>query len=410
LAPPGTRIIAHEKPDHWASWDPHGVDGYYLGPTLDHYRCYQVHITKTKGTRIVGTVEFFPSKLSMPNTSSKELASIAALELSNALQNPAPAAPFSHIGTAQLQALRQLVDNFSAALPSGTAQHAPPLTQHSSQFRSTVQQGCITHTRMPMQPIPATPMMSPPLAPRRSQRVIPSQVPSPRVTPRMNPNDVASPRVTTALPLKDVIPLTPHPASDNAPYMPQDMDGMNVFDTFEEEHMETPAVPRYNTRSRARQHSANQAQNLTPHISRPIAFTNNQAVTLPFKQSPQTISMANLVINEDTVASLEYHHLIQDDSTFPVWNKAAENEFGRLAQGVGGRIEGSSTIFFIPRQAVPKGKIITYGRFVVEIHPNKSETHRVRLTVGGNLIQYPGDFSISSADLTTSKCLWNRTI
>jgi hypothetical protein len=61
----------------------------------------------------------------MPNTSSKDLASIAALELSNALQNPAPAAPFSHIGTAQLQALRQLSDIFSAALPSGTAQHAP---------------------------------------------------------------------------------------------------------------------------------------------------------------------------------------------------------------------------------------------------------------------------------------------
>jgi hypothetical protein len=88
---------------------------------LDHYRCYQVHITKTKGTRIVDTVEFPPSKLSMPNTSSKDLASTAALELSNALQNPAPEAPFSHIGTAQLQALRQLSDIFPAALPSSTA-------------------------------------------------------------------------------------------------------------------------------------------------------------------------------------------------------------------------------------------------------------------------------------------------
>jgi hypothetical protein len=79
LAPPGTRIIAHEKPDQRASWDPHGVDGYYLGPALDHYRCYQVHITKTKGTWIVDTVEFFPAKLAMPSTSSKDLASIAAL-------------------------------------------------------------------------------------------------------------------------------------------------------------------------------------------------------------------------------------------------------------------------------------------------------------------------------------------
>jgi hypothetical protein len=46
LAPPGTRVIAHEKPDQRASWDPQGVDGYYLGPALDHYRCYRVHVKK----------------------------------------------------------------------------------------------------------------------------------------------------------------------------------------------------------------------------------------------------------------------------------------------------------------------------------------------------------------------------
>jgi hypothetical protein len=82
--------------------------------------------------------------------------------------------------------------------------------------------------------------------------------------------------------------------------------------------------------------------------------------------------IANSIINEDTGASLEYRHLIKDDSTFTVWNKAAVNEFGRLAQGVGDRIEGSNTVFFIPRQAVPTGKIITYGRFVVDIRPKKS--------------------------------------
>jgi hypothetical protein len=58
---------------------------------------------------------------------------------------------------------------------------------------------------------------------------------------------------------------------------------------------------------------------------------------------------------------------------------------------LGGRIEGSNTIFFIPRQSVPKGGFVTYGRFVVDIHHNKTETHRVRLAVGGNLIQYTGD-------------------
>jgi hypothetical protein len=45
---------------------------------------------------------------------------------------------------------------------------------------------------------------------------------------------------------------------------------------------------------------------------------------------------------------------------------------------------------------------------MVDIRPNKTETHRVRLTVGGNLIQYSGDVSARSADITTLKCIWTN--
>jgi hypothetical protein len=120
--------------------------------------------------------------------------------------------------------------------------------------------------------------------------------------------------------------------------------------------------------------------------------------------------MANAVINLETGARLEYRQLIQYEAMFPIWNKLAAHEFGCLAQGVGGRIEGSNTIFFMLRQAIPKGKVVTYGRFVVDIRPNKSEVHPVRLTVGGSLIQCPGGSSTRSSDLTPSKCLWNSTI
>jgi hypothetical protein len=195
----------------------------------------------------------------MPHTFSKDLARISALELSNSLQNPAPAALFSHIGTAQLQALRQLSDILSVALTSGTAQHAPPLTQNSSKVRSTDPPGCNTQTCMQEPPVPENPTISPPLAPHLSQRVSPSQVPSLRVSTRTIPSNVASPRVTTTLSLADVIPLTPHPAAENAPYVTQGMAGTNLFDTFEEEHMDTPSLPRYNTRAREGQHSSNQA-------------------------------------------------------------------------------------------------------------------------------------------------------
>jgi hypothetical protein len=65
MAPPGTCVIAHEKPQQRASWDPHGMDGWYLGTAPDHYRCYRV--------------EFFPSNVAMPRTASKDIATIKAL-------------------------------------------------------------------------------------------------------------------------------------------------------------------------------------------------------------------------------------------------------------------------------------------------------------------------------------------
>ena len=42
LAPPGTRVLIHEKPSVRRTWSPHAVDGWYLGPAPRHYRCYRV--------------------------------------------------------------------------------------------------------------------------------------------------------------------------------------------------------------------------------------------------------------------------------------------------------------------------------------------------------------------------------
>jgi hypothetical protein len=192
-------------------------------------------ISHKKGPCIVDTVEFPPSKMAMPHTSSKDLARIAALEMSSALQNPASAAPFSNIGTSQLQALRQLSEIFSAAFSSRTAKHAPPVAQTSSQFRSTVPPVYTPEVAPLMRepPVSATSIQSPQLAQHQSHRMSP-----------MIPMDISSSRVTHKLPITSVITLALHPATENAPYMPQGMAGMNLFDTFEEEHMETSALPR----------------------------------------------------------------------------------------------------------------------------------------------------------------------
>ena len=60
LAPPGCKVIVHENRDQRGTWDPHGVPGWYLGSSNDHYRCHRVYIPKTKSERIAKTVRFSP--------------------------------------------------------------------------------------------------------------------------------------------------------------------------------------------------------------------------------------------------------------------------------------------------------------------------------------------------------------
>jgi hypothetical protein len=47
---------------------------------------------------------------------------------------------------------------------------------------------------------------------------------------------------------------------------------------------------------------------------------------------------------------------------------------------------------------------------VCHIRPQKSEPNRTRITVGGNLIDYPGDVSTKTANLVTAKILWNSVL
>ena len=117
LAPPGCKVIIHEKPKQRNSWDQHGKLGWYLGPALEHYRCYRVYCNETRGDRFSDVVEFFPSHVTMPHPSSIETATKAALDLTTALQNPSPATPFARYGDAQLRALEQLQQIFKSHIP-----------------------------------------------------------------------------------------------------------------------------------------------------------------------------------------------------------------------------------------------------------------------------------------------------
>ena len=108
---------------------------------------------------------------------------------------------------------------------------------------------------------------------------------------------------------------------------------------------------------------------------------------------------------------MEYRDLITNPSTRATWLCSAANEFGCLAQGLpDNHVEPTNTIFFIPFSKVPKHKRPTYARFVCSYRPQKAEPYRTHITVGGNLIDYPGNLSMKVADMTTFKILVNSTL
>ena len=69
LAPPSTKIIIHSKLGQRASWDYHGLEGFYVAPVPDHYRCLTCYFPKTKSEVIADTVKFIPRYIPIPETS-----------------------------------------------------------------------------------------------------------------------------------------------------------------------------------------------------------------------------------------------------------------------------------------------------------------------------------------------------
>ena len=49
---------------------------------------------------------------------------------------------------------------------------------------------------------------------------------------------------------------------------------------------------------------------------------------------------------------------------------------------------------------------------MVDHRAHKKYPNRVRITAGGNLLEniYPGELTMRTSDLTTSKCMWNSVI
>ena len=336
MAPPGTKTVAHLKPQQRASWAKHGVTGWYIGPSFKHYRCYRIFIPKTKSERIVDTVELFSTHTKTPTWSANQEILLAAENLTLALQHPQ--ANITHLHQRKLQALKQKA---SISNPK-TSKQTTKTSLH---------------------------IISPPR--------VPTIVPTP--PPRVPTQTTTPPRVDSTA------PTHPHliPPDDD----PDDATPATI--------LPTPSRPthRYMTRSKYSQ-----------------AINVISVHEIYNKMQQRQIQLTNAIIDPISGKNLEYRHLISNPDTKETWVRSCANEFGRLCQGVGNRIKGTNTLFFIPKNKVPKNKTVTYPRIVCDYRPTKSEPNRIRITVGGNLITYTDEVYTSTAGLMTAKILINSIL
>eukprot|EP00804_Cyclotella_cryptica_P006175 CCRYP_015258-RB/>CCRYP_015258-RB protein AED:0.28 eAED:0.28 QI:0/0/0/1/1/1/3/0/731 len=349
--------LVHDKPHRRKSFAQHCSKGWVLGTSPEHYRCWTVWTTKTRTTRISASVFFKHKYITTPTVTPADAIIAAAANLAHALKTNIPA---QHLGATTLQDLQRLQDILQNASTPLNATPSPPLA-------------IVTPSALPprVAPLPA------PTLPQGTPRptLIPDydsedDNPSPHRTIRQH---TPSPRVS---PLAVVNP----PAGLHSP-------------------------PALNTRSKSKslaQHAILlHLQRNHPHLS---------ARHMMQHHFPSNSLAA--VLNDATGKLMEYRHRIANPKYRDTWTSSYGKELGRLAQGLPGTVVGTNTIVFISKSDIPsdRWRDVMYGRIVANFLPEKDAPHRIRLTVGGNRINFPGDCGTPTANMLTTKVLLKSVV
>ena len=451
LAPPGIKVLIYEAPNVRASWAPHGVLGYYLGPALSHHRTFRVHCAHTNAERVSDSLAWFPVAYRMPGSSAAELllAQIHDLHatlttLSTSPQIPATARqPFTEATATATEALRALASAFNQPSDPTAEQRVPTAPVLGPP---------------PVQRVPAAPVLAPPaeqrvpaapvLAPRAEQRVPIAPVLATSVEQRVQTSPVL------ALPVEQSLPMAPV----QTPALVQSRSALP-----EPPHGSRSSLRIARHRSRIanvrRSRTASHPDAIPPHqrLKRPIkpttpispslydrtAYPNpwlagggtptvpnsvHSAITSTLQlntldplewrdPTPAEISLCNsatgtllpgerpLNLATDGTPLTFQSALVSPDASS--WQTAHVDELDRL-------LGATNTMHAIQPddQPMDRRKDTTYynPQIKEKVAPDGSRTFRVRGTAGGDRINYPGDVSSSCADVAVVKTLIQSVI
>jgi hypothetical protein len=358
FAPPGMKILVHERPEERSSYAPHSITGWYLGPSLQHYRCHRVWIPSTASERVAVTVTWLPHHFKMPTPSSTDIIQAAAKDLTSALQQHHSPTILPSASTENLTALKQLSTIFTNSSKSSTSQPAE-----------------LPRVALPAPLIASTPPVNKP-ATTASFHNITSTINRQRRINRKNQ-------------IAQTPPLPPSQSSAPSSCSPSSHSSSSPSTTS----------PRRSTRLKYSTQKPQFAYAIQHIAQQEFINTINH-----------TSHCANAVLDPITGTLQEYRDLIKGPDHIR-WKDACSKEFARLLDGrKKDSTAGRNAMFFIPHNKLPSSKRPTYLRVCANYRPQKADPYRVRFTVGGNLIHYPGNVHTPTADITTAKILFNSVL
>jgi hypothetical protein len=122
--------------------------------------------------------------------------------------------------------------------------------------------------------------------------------------------------------------------------------------------------------------------------------------------------MLHSVLDKTTGHLMKIWHLLVNPKYKELWGKSYMKQLGHLAQGMPGVSKGTNTIVFICGEGILHNCKcnVTYARVCVNYCPEKEDPNRTQVTVGGNLLYYPGDCGTPTVDIITVKLHLNSVI
>ena len=148
---------------------------------------------------------------------------------------------------------------------------------------------------------------------------------------------------------------------------------------------------------------------------------NDLTKLTPLKLQPQPVHQRNYPhyampmvhpITGKTITS--YKKLMKDSVTQDTWLMAFGKDFGGMSQGDNktGQVGTNAMFVMDPKDIpnIPADRTVTYANVTVDFRPQKEDLHRIRITAGGNLINYPGKLTTQTADIITPKLHWNSVL